>query len=408
MSKHRKRSLAHDAVYAKEAVVDWLAAAAEGRHDPTIQYFQGWRDMSFQMGASAATMPRDMTVPELVDRIGFVAAHSETWFVSSDVSALVMDASTDMPPHSMRREDLPTHSGWLYFETPLETLATDGSYYKIRAILWQQRAIVGDTRRRQAEMPGLVMWCFSDIEDMTASTTTVERMGPSYAEEVTESIRVAFAGRTPLIPVTFGVIGNGRIPWVAMKLSDDGVPEEAPVIPSADTWVAKNVYLEKAFQDFYARDSWDDGDAPIPVGEIEKDGSEDGRWVVRTPNGERVLIYPDPSDRWFLAFLRFIQQKLPAIHQEPVAKSVAKKLRNKGMPAGPITVVTWRKRERTPETGTGSPLTYRYVRRGHWRRVWCGPLDGERYQKPVLIAPTIVGDPSLPLRIREVSNAVVR
>jgi hypothetical protein len=35
-------------------------------------------------------------------------------------------------------------------------------------------------------------------------------------------------------------------------------------------------------------------------------------------------------------------------------------------------------------------------------------MDGERYMVPTYVLPTIVGDPSLPLRIREVANAVVR
>ena len=55
MSKHRKRSLAHDAVYGKEAVVDWLARG----ESETVDFFRAWRDMAWLMGPSSATLPND-------------------------------------------------------------------------------------------------------------------------------------------------------------------------------------------------------------------------------------------------------------------------------------------------------------------------------------------------------------
>ena len=292
--------------------MDWLAAAAEGQHDATIQYFENWREMSFQMGASSATMPHDMSIPQLVDQVGFITAHSETWFITEDISALVQDASYDMPPHSMRPEDLPCPMGWMYFETPLEMLATDGSIYKIKHALAAARC-----RRRHTPPSGRDAGA-RDVVLLRAGRPDSghghdrERKGSPTPRTSTSRIKIAFQGRTSLIPVTFGVLGNGRIPWVAMQMNDDGSVDEAAIVPTEYAWVAKNHHLEKAFQDFYAKSHWNDDEAPIPEGVIEKDGSEDGRWIVRTPNGERVLIYPDPTDRWFLALLRFLQQKLPA------------------------------------------------------------------------------------------------
>ena len=398
MSKHRKNSIAHDAVYGKEAVVDWFARGEE----ETIDFFRAWRDMAWIMGPSSATLPTDITVPQLVDQMGFITAHAETWYVTDDITALIMDASSDMPPHALRPEDVPSPSGWLYFEKPLEIMATDGSVTPVRAMLWQQRS-VGNIARGETEGPGMVTWFFSDLADLTAPAEIRRRHGAEAGAEYVDGYQRDFAGKTPMIPVTMGVIANSRIPWVAMRLTDSD-----EIVPGEVSWVKENAPdLEQAFLDFYSKDTWTDDDVPLPKGIVEKDGSDDGRWVIRLRTGQRVLIHPDPGDRWLLAFFRFIQQKLPAIEREPVAKSVAKRMRNKGIPTGPITTVTWRKRAGSYGTGTGRALTYRHVRRGHWRRQWHGPRDA-RYMVPVYVRPTIVGDESLPLRIREVANAVTR
>lgn len=396
--KHRKNSIAHDAVYGKEAVVDWLA-----RGEPeTLSFFSAWRELAAMMGPSSATLPDDITTRQLVDQIGSITAHAETWFITEGITALVVEASRTMPPHAVRPEDVPSPSGWLYFERPMEVLATDGSVTAVRAMLWQQRS-VGSAARGETETPGMITWFFSDLDDLTAPANVYTKYGEEGAEEYVEGYKRDFLGRTPMMPVTMGVIANGRIPWVAMRLDADD-----EIIPGETSWVMDtNPWLEDAFIEFYRKTSWTDSDVPLPRGRVEKDGSEDGRWVVRTPNGERVLIHPDPGDRWLLTLFRFLQQKLPAIESEPVAKSVATRLRNKGMPAGPITTITWRKRESSHATGTGRVLTYRHTRRGHWRKQWYGPT-GARYMVPIYIHPTLVGDASLPLRIREVANAVVR
>ncbi len=66
----------------------------------------------------------------------------------------------------------------------------------------------------------------------------------------------------------------------------------------------------------------------------------------------------------------------------------------------PVTVVQLRRRESLPHGNQASwSLSYRYMRRGFWRK---------QFQREIWIAPTMVGDESLPFNKRSVVNVVSR
>jgi hypothetical protein len=130
---------------------------------------------------------------------------------------------------------------------------------------------------------------------------------------------------------------------------------------------------------------------------------DDKRWMVRTSDGHTVYAVPDATTQFLKAYFHFVRSELSALDREYLPRSSAKWLRRLGLANSPITVVRLRRRAGR-ETGNGGQLTYRYLRRGHWRRQWYGPMDGERYQEHIFIAPTIVGPEDGELRIRDVVN----
>ena len=79
----------------------------------------------------------------------------------------------------------------------------------------------------------------------------------------------------------------------------------------------------------------------------------------------------------------------------------AAKMRVDLLPAMAMRYLNDRGRVRSKTTTTTDREVAPHIRRGHIRRVWTGPLDGEQEQRPTLIAPVIVnghlGSPHRPI-----------
>lgn len=137
---------------------------------------------------------------------------------------------------------------------------------------------------------------------------------------------------------------------------------------------------------------------------------------IMLPDGYRLGedvqpgVTVEPVGRWLLACLRLMNQTLAQVSEvglpTRLRKGLAKhpvRLRN-----SPVTVIEFRRRAGEYEPGSGREFSHRWLRRGHWRRVWFKRDDGEFAQRPVWIAPTICGDPSKPLLVRDHVNSLCR
>lgn len=371
------------------ALISDRASMIDEYRDPspaTIAYIAGFRHLAERLadkGHNVSTLP-DIPIEQICQDFARVADIAEPWFITDEMATMVQIASETMPPHQMSKYDPPSHSGWLIFDHPLTFEANDGKPILTYGMVWTMRTI-GDPRRGQPESYGFVIYGLSTPQQWAADS------GDPYA--------ASLVSQMPRLPYLIGTIGTnqmGRLPW---KVLVNGNPD-----------IGHDPYVAAAVSSYYSQTSWADESPPLPRGEIVKDGTDDGMWGVRTPSGNLASIEPDPADRWLLAFFRLLRQELPAVTSEPIPASLSRRLRNAGhLAPDAVTIVSWRKREAGQcRTDTGRTLHYRHVRRGHWRMNNRRKINGRWARYPVWIEPTIVGDPSLPMKHRTVVNAVTR
>jgi hypothetical protein len=371
------------AVLAREGLSDWY-----DRPGPELlDYFSSWHRLANQT-RGAASMPNDVTVAQMVRDQKLRTDMTEFFYLTTDVARLIQDASQTMPPHLLIDSDFPSTHGFIHLETPLSfSLVDDQIPMMIRAIVWS-REHVG--QGEQDSGPGCVTWEY-------VSTPQIRR------HPDTESWPDAIF-RTPLFPVAYGSIRDGRLPWICWDV--DASPESAVRVAMDQP----SVFAE--FTNFQNAPSQSEDYVPIPPGStVLKPGTEDGHWIVRVPEGNTIHYEPDHVGRFLQTFFLFLRQELPSLHRETrdMPKPMLQRFRFKGINRSPISIITWRRREHTPyNSDTGRSISYRYVRRGHWRYNNFRHIDGVRTRWPVFIAPVLVGDPSLPFRERTVVNKVSR
>lgn len=122
-------------------------------------------------------------------------------------------------------------------------------------------------------------------------------------------------------------------------------------------------------------------------------------------------LRPDYPTQWLVACLRIMQQPLARITQEGLPTAL-----RKGLKASPVrlrythvTVIDYRRRVGDPDRDpSGRTFSHRFLRTGHWRRQPYKREDGSWDHRRTWIHLTIVGDPSLPLMLREHVRALTR
>lgn len=141
----------------------------------------------------------------------------------------------------------------------------------------------------------------------------------------------------------------------------------------------------------------------------------DGSTALAIPKGYRpedleLRERPDQCAAWLVACLRLMQQPLVTVTEQGLPANLRRGLKGRvKFKQSKISVIEYRRREGyMHDPDSRREYSHRFLRRGHWRRVWCKDADGAAYQRPVFIHPTIVGDPSLPLLVRDHVSALVR
>lgn len=135
---------------------------------------------------------------------------------------------------------------------------------------------------------------------------------------------------------------------------------------------------------------------------IKQDEHNTVLWTDHHIDVDDIHAIPAPMLRIVLATWRLMQQTLASVDREDkhLKSAMRYAMRAKVPPA--VTVISLRRHE-SSHTGTGTPLTYRLLVRGHWRRVLCGPRDdpSKQYKRAVWIHPHIKGPEDAPLHISQ-------
>jgi len=308
--------------------------------------------------------PDNWTSKNYTDNIRAEAAAAELYTVTEEMLELVHHASKSLPAQTIERFDLPDQVGWLHLPKPL---AIDGdNTLKITDILWTEVTLGKpgvDYGTEKNELRGVIFHCF-----ISKWLNDVQFVDPHA--------KAAFSSEVPDV-----------IPGVSMSAAFGYHTWTAPVgTPEVD--VLKSM---KSIHD----------------GKIVRE-LPDNKYEIATSNGKLVTAAPDPVVQFMKSYFHFINSKLASRYDERLPKSSIKWLRRLNLPVGPVTVVKLRRTEHHGDsTGQTWELTYRYIRKGHWRKQWYGSGD-KKYQRSIYIVETIVGPDDGPLVIRDVVNLLAR
>lgn len=273
---------------------------------------------------------------------------AENFYLGPDMFQLAMRAAEDFPlDETIMKEDQPSDGGFMLIPSRFRMFELRGRLCVVHACVWLQNKV----------------WLLTDRHDPEDEISAEMR-----AEAADYEADVRSLGRYDVCGVMRFVYGK-PIPR-SVSFAKSVLPPEAKVS--------------------FAR--------------------QDGSVVLFTDhvidNTQAPTPKPDPFLMFLLATWRLMQQTLASLHQEEMPRHARRRADRYHAPTG-VTVIQLRRREGEYE-GTGQSINYRYLRRGHWRRVWCGPMKGERYQRAVYIHPQICGPKDAPLIIRERVNALVR
>lgn len=318
--------------------------------------------------------PPGYTGPEATHDIKTIARMAELFTITEPMLDLVHFASTSMPPQELHREQVPTQDGFLWLPKPLRLVDIGGYVIPIQAIMWHEMALGGRPEYHETTTArGLLLHLF------------VVNGGPedSLREKIDPRGMAQMIARMGLLGLThIQGVGFGMKMWNPDATALDLSPEQRANV---------------------ARKMRNLQDGEVIEGSLD----ERGTFLVRTEDGYEIRIAPDSVVQFMSAFFSFYRSVLTGLDREFPAQSSARWLRRLSLDNSPVTVLRLRKREPGAETGRGFALSYRHVRRGHWRRQPYGPRANPTYEY-IWIAPTVVGDESLPLRKRDVVNIIVR
>jgi hypothetical protein len=296
------------------------------------------------------------TTAEMQDSFGekmkWALQASETFYVSPDMVDLALRASEDFPlDEKVMHEDLPAEVGFMRLAKPLLIEDVAGFKQNCHAILWS----------------GPHLWIIGD------------RLDP------TDEISIDVLRKDPNGPNQYGrydIIGLTRFRF------GEPIPYSAQ------------------FSNEYDIRKYREGGYSIAV--------SNGRVVVMNPQAEKVdipyTIRRDPTIAWLLSVWRLMQQTLSTVDREVPPRGFRKRAQHLDIADDKVSVISLRRREQhhhyDPETA--NHINYRTPVRGHWRKVWCGPRDGERYQRAVYVDPFWRGPEGAPIIVRKRVNALIR
>lgn len=311
----------------------------------------------------------------LAEDIQHTATMAEMWTVTPEMLDLMGHAAKSLPPQVLRQENLPSQQGFLYLPVPYYVTDIRGDRVPVRAILWTEREVGRPGVGPGGGVPkgvsrGVVFYLFmvnGENDDPAMKAIPKETLDRLWRSTPNLSLFHSFS------------VAFGHKVWDVDTSDVKGTPDQ------------KAEYGRRALKSVH------DGEAVSRL--------EDGRWEVRTSDGNIVRAIADPTIQFLHTYFHFAGSTLSSLEKEWPSKPTVKWLRRIGLPNSPITTIRLRRRESTGKGMGGWTLDYRHVRRGHWRAQWYGS-GPDRYQQYIYIAPTIVGPEDGPLRVRDVVNLV--
>jgi len=325
-------------------------------------------DHLFPPGYTGAAAAKDI---ETITRM------SELFTATPEMLDLIVHAAKSMPPTPLRREEVPSQSGFLWLPKAVRIVDIGGDSVPIKAVSWHEESVGGrvEYNEPKAERGLLIHLYVENGGDYDRAFTT---LSPKVKAQI-----LAVTPRLGLVHVE--TVGFNKLAWTLDTTTMQATTEE---------------------RGRYARQMRD-----LHDGVLLGDGTAepDGSFKVQTREGHVIRVMPDPIVQFLSAYFHFVASELTEIDRDPLPRSMVRWLRRLTMPEGPVSVVRLRRRKGGGEGMSGWTLGYRHVRRGHWRLQWFGSDRlGNRHQQAIWISPTVVGPEDAELRVRDVVNVVAR
>lgn len=291
----------------------------------------------------------------------YFARHTQLalpFYVDPRMTALVTAAAETMPSDSpLRPEDLPSTHGFLLVPSGLGEIDIRGQLLIHNMVLWIQRA------------GGIDLWFLSNKYDERDMVNLRQRQ--MFGDE-------GYRRLPEIAPAIYTRIEFGEsVPWSIGSTK---------VLPPEITSTVRVQTDPKTGQ----------------IATIWGEGYDLNEWLA-----DAVKTQPNPTVQWVFAMWRLMQQTITDVRTEEVDRPLRKAARKRNMKQNAVTVITLRKRKRV-ESDEPSQIewSHRWYRRGHWRKTWVGPRNGdpnERYQVPVYIHEVLVLEEreDLPILVRK-------
>ena len=328
-------------------------AAFEGLHTPEWHYYVENFTSSIR-GEVAGTLGipgYTESAADLTSRLVHTVNNADIFYVAPLMNRLVTAAAETWPEDEVvRADDWPTPWGWLYIPGGLTLIDVRGRVITTSAFSWQ---VTGGRVL-------LTLWC-----DKRADPPHVREM-PGYENLPTWT------------------------PWHIQQLT---LGQPLPKILSMGTVLPPEV-SDAVVWTHLEGDSYQ---AFIPEG-----------W---SPEQLQPGLKLDGNVAWLISMLRIMRQPLADVTEHGLPANVRRGLAKRRVRVRKthITVIDFRRRAGEYESHGEREYSHRFFRRGHWRRQWYGSEEhDDRRQEVIYIHPTIVGDESLPLLMREHVNALRR
>ncbi len=306
-------------------------------------------------------------------RVKQTAAECELFVVTEEMLDLSVHAMKSLEPQVLLPMDLPTPTGFVLFEKPFISVDIRGKKNPVTAIMWREEIIghIGSAPGIDAHgelVPavntGVVLYLFMDNLDK-------ESRPPWLTPQMMAN--VPRDSLYHLISVSYGYMTWDMVPKDTARGRDE-----------LDLWNATRNSMN----------SLHDGEIISDLG--------NGVYRIRNSAGQELNVVPEKFVQLMKTVWHFMQSELSEKSREYPPRRTAKGLPN-GIPNSPITVVRLRRRKSLNENTGKWSLSYRYLRRGHWRNQWYGS-GNSRYQRQIYILPTIVGPDDGPFVDRDVVN----
>lgn len=338
-----------------------------------------------EKGSLNTTAKNTVKIGSHLDELRDVLEESETFTMSHNMHSLVQASAVDMPHEPLRPEDLPSKEGFLWLVEPISELDIRGRLLRHHAVLWKVRN------------DAVQVWWFADrndnLDEINQSLTrdSVRKNWLAAGRYMlAESTWLYFYENLPVTPDATGI----------RMLDDYGV------LPDGWQTSYEINYETVTDEDGVERVRYipvlmDDQDTTQVTPEqfaLIEDGYDEITRTERPNSGLKQLV----------CFWRLCQQTLSAREYEQPTRALRKQMIRRKLVPKAVTVIILRRRKATGEGQNLVEWDHRWVRRGHWRQAWFGPMSGERYQRAIYINPTICGPEDKPLIIRPHVNVLKR